>query len=202
MARTGKQPRQGDIERWREFANQYIIDFKAAASVERCHGYTATGNAATVTAARLLANPSVQEFIREAIEARNKRLELSQDVVVKEHLRIALSDLRDYMTWDGRNFDIKPDHVLTDDQAAALQNIEIYQAFDEEGNLKVQKAKVNLWSKHNSLEALGRHLGLYEKDNVHTIKDDRQSQIDSVMDILRQTKDRITPEADEDGDAD
>lgn len=64
MSLTAKQQR---------FVAEYLIDLNATAAYKRA-GYTATGNAAEVTASQLLSNPKVAEAVKAAMDKRSDDL--------------------------------------------------------------------------------------------------------------------------------
>lgn len=74
--------------------------------------------------------------------------------VLRELVSIGLVSASDLFDRDGRL--IHPSH-LPPNVAAAISSVEV----DEYG-----KVKVKLWDKLGALEKLGRHLGIFEKDNA------------------------------------
>ncbi|QGP80014.1 terminase small subunit [Sphingobium sp. CAP-1] len=73
------------------FVEEYLVDLNATAAYRRA-GYAAKGNAAEVNANRLLRNAKVAAAISAAMAARSERTEISQDMVIREWLAIAMAD--------------------------------------------------------------------------------------------------------------
>lgn len=79
------------------FVAEYLIDFNATKAAERA-GYSK--KTADKQGTQLLAKPSISESIRDAIEARQRRTEITQDKVIKEIARYAFNDASDAVDSD------------------------------------------------------------------------------------------------------
>lgn len=78
-------------EKQQRFADEYLIDLNATQAYIRA-GYKAKGNAAEVNANRLLRNAKVQSYIQERMKEREKRTEITQDMVLRRWWAIATAD--------------------------------------------------------------------------------------------------------------
>lgn len=99
----------------------------------------------------------VHELLKQA--AANN--EVTVDRVVKELARLAFFDIRKLVNADGTPL---PLHNLDDDTAAAIAGLDVARV----GNAMIGEAEVlkfKIADKKGALELLGRHLGLFEKDN-------------------------------------
>lgn len=101
-----------------------------------------------------LVNKRVEE-LRQELCQRNKE---KQDLVVQELARIALSDMRELVEWDGEKVTLKSSESLNDDAAACVS--EISQGRDG--------VKVKLWSKNDALNQLSRIFGM-NKDRAELV---------------------------------
>ncbi len=164
-------PTDPQLEKWREFAAQYIIDWDHGGAYKRCEWTTAkTLKQATTEGAKMIRIPEVQELIRAEHSARKQRLliekiRLDQDMVLKEQYRIATADIRNYMSWDNDDLVVKASSELTDDQAAAIAEVE----FTDRSTpfMKNRRVKIKLHPKQIALESIAKHLGMYtEKREV------------------------------------
>lgn len=178
--------------KWREFASEYIVDFKGTRAIERCKAYQSEGSSASAIASQLLKRPEVQKYIVEALEDRKDRLELSQDLVVKELLRIGVSDVSNYTKWGPNGLEIKPSEDLSEDDTRALESIEMVESYDSYGQVKNRKVKVKVHNKNAALDALMKHLGGYRENNKFIVEDNRESQVRGVLEVLQTTRNRIT----------
>lgn len=73
------------------FVTEYLIDLNRTAAYKRA-GYKGEGNTAYVNASRLLRNAKVSKAITEALAARGRRTEITQDAVLKMWWDIATAD--------------------------------------------------------------------------------------------------------------
>lgn len=145
------------------FCNEYLIDLNATQSAIRA-GYSE--NTAYAIGSENLKKPEIQERIQELNKARVERTEISQDKVLKEFAKIAFIDIREFYDINGR---LKLPHDLSDAAAASLSGIDIDEIWgsDMMGNKEKigETKKVRLHNKISALENLGKHLGIFEKDN-------------------------------------
>jgi phage terminase small subunit len=165
-----KRVPRGARNRWRKFAEYYIIDFNGVNAYLNCGCYVETTRIdAGKRAATLLAKPEVQEMIQEEVEARSKRMSVSQDTVVLEQMRIAMADVTNYVSWSEKGIVTKPSDELSEDESRAIESIDCYQAFDSDGNVVgTTRVKIKLYNKASALESLAKHLGMYtEKREVY-----------------------------------
>lgn len=65
------------------FVEEYLKDLNATAAYKRA-GYTAKGNAAEASASKLLRHPKVHARVREALQARAKRVGITTDWVLEK----------------------------------------------------------------------------------------------------------------------
>ncbi|WP_165708304.1 terminase small subunit [Pectobacterium polaris] len=73
------------------FVNEYLIDMNRTAAYKRA-GYKGEGNTAYVNATRMLRNANVARAIRDALDARERRTQITQDDVLKMWWEIATAD--------------------------------------------------------------------------------------------------------------
>lgn len=133
------------------FVKEIIIDWNATKAAERA-GFSK--KTARSIGSELLTFPNIQEAIAKEIEKRSERTEITADMVLKQIARLGNYDIRKIYTDDGS---LKPVQELDDETAAAIQGIDF--------NKKDKTVKVKLSDKRAALELLGRHLGIFEKDN-------------------------------------
>jgi phage terminase small subunit len=158
MALTAKQQR---------FVDEYLIDLNATQAAIRA-GYSK--KTANEQGSRLLANVSVSAAIHQRMNERSGRVEITQDMVLRELAKIGFSDIRKVVRWgetqvrmvDGEDDgpeDMVPYHGLAlidsaevdDSTAAAIA--EVSQGRDG--------LKVKLHDKKGALVDIGRHLGMF-----------------------------------------
>lgn len=153
MALTPKQKR---------FVAEYLIDLNATAAAKRA-GYSE--KTACEQAARLLANVKVQAAVQSAMQEREKRTEITQDMVLRETAKLAFFDIRKMFDNNGKPLDISK---LDDDTAAALVGLDVQDVSDSDGNYVGFIKKYKMADKIKALELLGKHTGAFEKHGAQT----------------------------------
>lgn len=142
----------------RRFCHEYIIDLNGTQAAIRA-GYSE--NSAKEIASENLTKPNIQNFIQELNQERQNATGITAQRVIEELGKIAFSDIRELMTVDNALMDIKQ---LDDNTAGAVASIEV----DEirmSGMAVGETKKVKLWDKIRALDSLGKHFGIFEKDN-------------------------------------
>lgn len=145
------------------FVLEYQRDFNATQAAIRA-GYSK--KTAGQIGEALLKKVEISNAIKDKIDKRAEKTELSIERCLLEYKRIALFDIRKCYNDDGSLKDI---HELDDDTAAALQSIESDDLFDGVGKERekigvTRKVKAN--NKRDALQDVMRHLGGFEKDNA------------------------------------
>lgn len=146
----------------KRFAEEYVIDLNGKQAAIRA-GYSE--KTAEYQAARLLRNAKVQEYIAKLMQAREKRTEITQDMVVRELAKIAFGDLRGVMSWGANGVIVKESSELTDDEAAFISELNAT-SFGEGVSIKLKT-----FNKEKALELLGKHLGMFRDKVELTGKD-------------------------------
>lgn len=88
---------------------------------------------------------------------------INKESVLNEYRKIAFSDVRNILTVDGG---LKSIDEIDNDTAGAIASIESFDEYSKDGSEKLgTNRKIKLHDKLRALEALSKHLGLFEKDN-------------------------------------
>ena len=160
-------------EKQKIFADEYLIDLNATRAYKVAYPGVKKDETARVNGSRLLTNANVAQYINERIADRQKRTEVTQDMVVQELAAIGFAKATDYVIVTNGRVCIKNTDELTEQQIRAIAGI-------KEGANGVE---VKLNSKEKALELLGRHLGMWnDKLDVSGLEAEK-SKLD---DILRQ----------------
>lgn len=145
------------------FVNEYLKDLNATQAAIRA-GYSA--KTAHVIGPRLKEIPEVKAAIDAAIERRNKRLKIDQDKVIHELAKVALADIKDYLSYRTEKTQVGVDeegNPVFDYRAV----IELVPSENVDGTI-VQEVSLShkgiftfkLQDKLKALELLARHLGM------------------------------------------
>lgn len=117
---------------------------------------------AGVSASILLANPKVKAYIDKRKDELIDQIGVNQLKVLKELAHIAFADIRKLYDDQGQ---LRPVNTLTDDMAAALMCVDVFEVISFDGIKVGETKKIRMNDKIKALELLGRYLGLFEKDN-------------------------------------
>jgi phage terminase small subunit len=148
----------------KQFCDEYLIDFNASAALLRA-GYKSKNP--DVDGYQLLVRPSVQEYIKIRMKAREKRTEITQDRVLQELAKIGFADIKDFL-----RYRTERTIVDTDDEGEPVigykQIVEAKASDEIDGTLVNEVSvgrdgtfKFKLHDKMAALEKMGKHLGMF-----------------------------------------
>lgn len=141
------------------FVREYLIDLNATAAYKRA-GYSGSGRVAENAASRLLGNVGVASAIKNAMDSRASKLEITAERVLQEVARIAFFDVRKVYDAAGN---LKPPADWDDDTAAAMAGIDVTEEFTGRGEDRQSAGftkKVKSWDKVSALTLAMRHKGM------------------------------------------
>ena len=163
-------------DRQRRFAAEYLKDLNAKQAAIRA-GYSA--KTADRIGSRLLSHVEVAAAIASGQAKRADRLQIDSDRVLAELARSAFADPAGAFTETGA---IRPIHDMPEDVRRAISSYEI----DADGAVKVK-----FWSKPQTLEALGRHLKLFDRageEPIETLTPEERAR--RVVELVQRAKAR------------
>ncbi|NLK38295.1 MAG: terminase small subunit [Epulopiscium sp.] len=135
-----------------KFADEYLIDLNATRAYKVAYPNVKKEESAAVNASKLLRNTKVAKYIKEKMQKRAKRTEVTQDRVVSELAKIGFAHITDFVEIDSRNnVIIKSTDEINKEKIGAIAGI-------KEGQNGIE---VKLNDKVKALELLGRHLGMF-----------------------------------------
>lgn len=162
VALTDKQQR---------FVEEYMVDLNATQAAIRA-GYSQS-TAHSIGAENLI-KPEIQEAIQKRKQELSDQTGITAERVLKEYAKIAFSDIRELYTPDNNLYDIRQ---LDDETAGAVMSVEV-DVMSVQGMPIGETKKVKLYDKLRALEALGKHIGLFEKDNKQ-----KQAEVQNIINL-------------------
>lgn len=136
------------------FVDEYLIDLNATQAAIRA-GYSK--KTAKEIGHKQLTKVHIQNAIKEQMDLREQRNEITQDRVLLEIARLAFNDPRKAFTNNG---DLKEIKDWPDEVAAAISSIKITET--KLGNdTIIQLKEVKFWDKGKQLELAAKHLGMF-----------------------------------------
>ena len=129
-------------EKQKQFCNEYLIDFNGTQAAIRA-GYSRS--TARSIANENLTKPDIQQYLKELIEKRNERVQITQDDVIKDIIEVKNRCMQKapVMRYDKE----EKEYVQVTDELGR----DVWQ-FDASGAIK-------------ALDMLAKHTGVYEIDN-------------------------------------
>lgn len=169
----------------KRFCNEYLIDLNATRAYKVAYPNCKKDETAKSAGSRLLTNVNVQNYISKKMKEREKRTEVTQDMVIKELAKIAFLDIRKLYTENGQ---LKNVADIDDDTAGAISSLETLEEYDGYGDEREKigdTQKVKLLDKTKALELLGRHLGIFN-DKLDVNVKEKEEKKNAISDILNQ----------------
>jgi phage terminase small subunit len=145
------------------FCDEWLIDMNATQAAIRA-GYSK--KTANEQGARLLANVSVKDYIKKKQSKLADKIEITQERILQELAKIALSDIREFYNPDGS---LKNISELSDAAAAALSGIEVDELFEGFGDERRQVGytkKIKRWDKVAAIANISKMMGWNAPDKV------------------------------------
>ena len=154
--------------RQQRFVEEYMINLNASAAAIRA-GYSP--KTARFIGHENLTKPNIQAAVTEARIRLAKRSEVTLDWVVAQYMKIASATIFDYL-------DFHPDGSVTPKMANILRDLGTGVAEYSEDEVRIESAKsgqirvvkrhikLRLANKLTALQALGKHLGMFEGNSA------------------------------------
>jgi len=168
------------------FANEYLIDRNATRAYKAAYPNCKKDITARVNGSKALTNTNIANYIEQRMKDREKRTEITQDMVLKELAKLGFFDPRKLFHPDGKPKDITE---LDDDTAACIAGLEVLEQYEGNGDNREYVGyvkKYKLTDKKGSLELLGRHLGMF-KDKVE-VSGSMEMQMSLLDDMIQQMR--------------
>lgn len=146
-------------EKQKRFVAEYLVDLNATEAAKRA-GYSE--KTAYSIGFENLRKPEIQEEIQARREDQAKRTSVTADRVIQEYARVAFFDPRKLFMGNGSPREICS---LDDDTAAALVGMDVYEEYEgagEDRQFVGYTKKYKIADKLRALEALGKHLGVFD----------------------------------------
>lgn len=154
-------------EAQKRFCDEYLIDLNATRAYKVAYARCKKDETANVNGSKLLRNAKVQEYISKKMKEREKRTEVTQDMVIQELARIAFLDIRKLYDSNGELKNIQDIDEETVKAISSLETLEEYAGYGNDREKIGNTQKVKLLDKTKALELLGKHLGLFNDVNVN-----------------------------------
>ncbi|NNJ31611.1 terminase small subunit [Lacrimispora defluvii] len=171
MALTAKQ---------KIFADEYLIDLNATRAYKVAYPKVKKDETAKAAASRMLTNVNVGTYVEKRMKDREKRTEITQDMVLKELAKIGFADVTDFVTIESKGtykaVQVKTTDEMPGDKLGAIAGI-------KEGANGIE---IKLNDKGKALELIGRHLGMFkDKLEVSGTLETEKTKLDDLIKQMR-----------------
>lgn len=145
----------------KRFCEEYLVDCNGAGAAIRA-GYAP--KAAKEQASDLLTKPNIKKYIAELQFNLRQKTEITAEMVVKELAKIGFANIQDYLGADNTTVDLS---AIDRQVAAPIAGVKVTTTTGGQGDFKwtAKAVEFKLADKKGALELLGKHLGIFEKDN-------------------------------------
>lgn len=161
------------------FCDEYLIDLNATQAAIRAGYSEKTSYSIGV---ENLNKPEIQNYISEKQLERSKRTEITADRVLEEFAKIGFANVQDFVNGGNSVLELKG---LPSEKAAAVSAVKT--TINEMSGSITTELKFH--SKVAALEMIGRHLGMFEKDNKQ-----KQTEFPALMILPTNGRDSTTAE--------
>lgn len=159
-----KDPITGLTPKQERFCQEYMTDLDGVKAAMRS-GYART--TAIAKSSKWLEKVKFKTRIGNLQSSLAVKTGVTQERVIDEYIKIGFANTKDFI---GEDNTIKDLSTLPRDLTAAVESIQSetrHDNGDSEGY--TDKVKVKFYNKLNALNDLGRHLGLFERDNKQKV---------------------------------
>lgn len=161
----------GLTEKQRLFCDEYLIDLNATRAYKAAYPSVKGDASAAVCATKLLRNAKVKAYVHERMQDRQERVELTQDMVLREIMAIAFADATDIVSCDEyEHVRIASTSSLTEKQRKSIAGI-------KQGEFGVE---VKMYDRLKALELLGKHLGMFERQKDELDRKEQEARINRL----------------------
>jgi phage terminase small subunit len=157
-------------DKQKRFCEEYMVDLNGTQAAIRA-GYSK--KTANEQAAQLLAKLSIRQYVNELQKELSESTKISAEMVINELAKVGFSNISNYIKVIDKEIELGEDEAGTM-KTATVRDIEIFKT-DDVGLEKmavvseIRRTKdgvsIKLHDKVKALEDLGKHLGVFEKDN-------------------------------------
>ena len=183
----------------REIFAQEIAKGTFATKAHGIAGYKSNdGNAS-----KLASSPEIVARVKEIMEKAATRAEISVSRVLNELAKLSFSNMDDYITVGSDGLPFVDFSRLDRDQKAAIQEVyvetttttEVNEAGEREA-VPVRKVRFKLADKRMALVDIGKHLGMFKEQVVHSVDDHSDKSSEEMWSyLLNKMKELgVTPE--------
>ena len=162
-------------EKQKIFADEYLIDLNATRAYKVAYPNVKKDETAAQAGSRMLRNVKVEAYIKKRMQDRQKRTEITQDMVLQELAAIAFANATDFAQIVNGRVILTNTADLSEEQMKAIAGI-------KRGKNGIE---LKLNDKEKALELLGRHLGMFKDRLEVSGMEAEKAQLDDILQQMR-----------------
>ena len=162
-------------EKQKIFADEYLIDLNATRAYKVAYPNVKKDETAAQAGSRMLRNVKVEAYIKKRMQDRQKRTEITQDMVLQELAAIAFANATDFAKIINGRVILTNTADLSKEQAKAIAGI-------KRGKNGIE---LKLNDKEKALELLGRHLGMFKDRLEVSGMEAEKAKLDDILQQIR-----------------
>jgi len=171
-----RKNKRGLTPKQEAFVREYLIDLNATQAAIRA-GYSK--KTAHPIGAENLQKPAIAKAIQRVMDERARKVEVTQERVLREFAKIAFLDPRQFFDSKGRLREITS---LPEDVAAGIAGLHSSEIpGKKEGDPLTLVKKIKFADKLKALDSLARHLGMYNDKIKHSFDEEALRAILSAL---------------------
>ena len=148
-------------EKHERFCQEYIIDLNVTKAYMRAYPDSSEKAAAT-GGGRLLRNAEISARLKELLAERQKRTQVTQDMVVQRLADIAFGHMGLISVWTDNGLELKSTEDMEEHELAIISSIQISPVSDGNGGTLGYNKKFTMKDSLKALELLCKHLGILD----------------------------------------
>lgn len=153
-------------DKQKRFCEEYSLDFNQTRAYKVAYPNTKTDNAAAASAAKLLRNTKVQAFLSQIKRELREDNKITSQMVINELAKLAFHNVQDFVNGGNSILELK---YIDKDKTAAVAGVKtksrVIPGKDGKTPQVETETEIKFHSKEKALELLGKHFGIFEKDN-------------------------------------
>lgn len=166
---NGIKTNNGMTRNQKIFADEWLIDRNGTRAYRAAYKAVKTDEVAAVLASAMLRNNKVAEYVNEKLDKMSAKAEINQEWVLQKYRDLIDFDISDFADNEGNLKPLSeiPKRVLY--AAHGFKNLKKMVKEGKNGDTKITQALLHdlkFSDKRAVLDSIGRHLGMFEKDNL------------------------------------
>lgn len=152
-------------EKQKRFADEFIVSLNGAEAYSKVYSNCQSPYA---TSSRLLADKEIQQYISERVGEITAKLELKQEIVIEELVKVAFANIKDYLSFNEDGVSFKNSDNIDGSVVSEVSSVKIITKSSENEITEKVSLKLKLHDKMKALDNLGKYFKLFTDKVEHS----------------------------------